>query len=81
MDNIDILPAVKSMELKKGVSKAGNEYFYILVTYINNYQGRYFLNADSTFAIKNACDVASKVGMAPSVDDTKAEQARKDFWS
>lgn len=50
----DITNVIKKVEFKKGISKSGSDYYYILITLINNGEERIFLNSDSKFKWDNA---------------------------
>lgn len=53
----DLKGAVKKLVLKQGVSKEGNGYYYLELSFNNGYSKRIFLNSESQFAITNAIDV------------------------
>ena len=54
----DITAVIESVQLKKGVSKAGTEYTYIEIQLINKGTEKIFLNADSRFKWDNAVEMA-----------------------
>lgn len=66
----DLSKVIKSALVKKGVSKDGNDYYYISLEFINGYEHRVFLRSDNVFALMDALRRG---------DESKTS-SKSDFW-